>query len=119
MRFVQSDWFDALAGQQFDVIVANPPYVAADDPHLKQGDLRFEPAAALAAGTDGLDCIRLINAAAPQYLSGGGWLGFEHGYDQAARCRDLLTTSGFAAVFSRADLAGIARVSGGQWGTRS
>lgn len=119
LELLASDWFDALAGQQFDVIVANPPYVAADDPHLKQGDLRFEPAAALAAGSDGLDCIRLIIAAAPQYLSGGGWLAFEHGYDQAARCRSLLITSGFAAVFSRADLAGIARVSGGQWCTGS
>jgi release factor glutamine methyltransferase len=115
LELLESDWFDALAGQRFDVIVANPPYVAADDPHLKQGDLRFEPAAALAAGADGLDCIRLIIAAAPQYLSGGGWLVFEHGYDQAARGCGLLTASGFAAVFSRADLAGIERVSGGQW----
>jgi len=114
LELLESDWFGALAGRQFAVIVANPPYVAAGDPHLEQGDLRFEPAAALVAGADGLDCIRLIIASAPQYLSEGGWLAFEHGYDQAARCRELLTRAGFSEVFSRADLAGIERVSGGR-----
>jgi len=117
--FVHSDWFSALAGRKFDLIVANPPYVAASDPHLAQGDLRFEPPGALAAGPDGLDCVRLIIAAAPQYLSGGGWLAFEHGYDQAVRCRELLATAGFKEVFSRADLAGIERVSGGLWRVRA
>ena len=112
--FVHGDWFGALEGQRFDMIVANPPYVAERDPHLAQGDLRFEPRAALGGGTDGLACIRLIIAAAPQYLSGGGWLAFEHGYDQAARCRELLAAAGFREVFSRADLAGIERVSGGR-----
>jgi len=115
VSFVLSDWFSALAGRKFDLIVANPPYIAAGDPHLAQGDLRFEPPGALAAGADGLNCIRLIIASAPQYLSGGGWLAFEHGYDQAARCRELLAEAGFAEVFSRADLAGIERVSGGVW----
>lgn len=115
LRFVQSDWFSALAGQRFDLIVSNPPYVAAGDPHLAQSDLRFEPAAALAAGADGLDCIRLIVAAAPKYLSDGGWLAFEHGYDQSQRCRELLAGAGFTQIFSRRDLAGIERVSGGQW----
>ena len=111
-----SDWFGALAGRKFDLIVSNPPYVAGGDPHLAQGDLRFEPPGALAAGADGLDCVRLIIASAPQYLNGGGWLAFEHGYDQAARCRELLAKAGFEEVFSRADLAGIERVSGGVWG---
>lgn len=115
LELLESDWFGALAGQRFDAIVANPPYVAAGDLHLKQGDLRFEPATALAAGADGLDCIRLIVASAPQYLNHGGWLAFEHGYDQAARCRELLAQAGFSDVFSRTDLAGIERVSGGQW----
>ena len=115
VSFVLSDWFDALAGQRFDLIVANPPYVADRDPHLAQGDLRFEPRAALAGGADGLACIRLIIASAPQYLNDGGWLAFEHGYDQAARCRKLLAAAGFREVFSRADLAGIERVSGGLW----
>ena len=118
VSFVLSDWFGALAGRKFDLIVANPPYVAAGDPHLAQGDLRFEPQAALAAGADGLDCVRLIIGSAPQYLSGGGWLAFEHGYDQAARCRELLAEAGFGEVFSRADVAGIERISGGVWSGR-
>jgi release factor glutamine methyltransferase len=111
--FLASDWFSALAAQRFDCIVANPPYVADGDAHLAQGDLRFEPAGALAAGADGLDAIRRIVAAAPQYLQARGWLAIEHGYDQAARCRQLLQAAGFAQVFSRTDLAGIERISGG------
>jgi release factor glutamine methyltransferase len=114
LSFVQSDWFTALAGRRFDVIVANPPYVAAGDAHLHQGDLRFEPAAALVAGGDGLDCIRAIIASAPKYLNRGGALAVEHGYDQAARCRELLTAAGLVKVFSRTDLAGIERISGGR-----
>ncbi len=119
VSFVLSDWFSALVDREFDLIVANPPYVADRDPHLAQGDLRFEPRAALAGGADGLDCLRMIIASAPQYLSGGGWLAFEHGYDQAARCRELLAAAGFGEVFSRADLAGIERVSGGAWRARA
>ena len=90
VEFVQGTWFDGLAGRRFDLIVANPPYVARDDPHLQQGDLRFEPATALASGKDGLTDIRIIVAGAPAYLHAGGWLLFEHGYDQADICRDLL-----------------------------
>jgi release factor glutamine methyltransferase len=112
--FLHSDWFAALGTQRFDCIVSNPPYIAAGDAHLAQGDLRFEPARALASGTDGLDAIRLIVAQAPQYLQAGGWLAFEHGYDQAARCRQLLQAAGFTQVFSRRDLAGIERISGGR-----
>jgi release factor glutamine methyltransferase len=115
VQMAQSDWFAALGGRRFDLIVTNPPYVAAGDPHLAQGDLRFEPHSALAGGSDGLACIRLIVAAAPHYLASRGWLAFEHGYDQAARCRSLLEEAGYAACFSRRDLAGIERISGGQW----
>lgn len=113
VRFVRSDWFAALAGEEFDLIVSNPPYVAADDPHLRQGDLRFEPLSALASGADGLDDIRRIIAAAPAHLRSEGWLLLEHGYDQAAQVRELLTRAGFRRVFSAPDLAGIERVSGG------
>ena len=119
LEVTASDWFSALAGRKFDLIVANPPYVAAGDPHLAQGDLRFEPPGALAAGADGLGCVRSIIGSAPQYLSGGGWLAFEHGYDQAARCGELLAEAGFGEVFSRADVAGIERISGGVWNVRA
>jgi len=114
VEFVQAMWFDGLAGRRFDLIVSNPPYVAQDDPHLQQGDLRFEPAAALASGKDGLDDIRIIVAAAPGYLHAGGWLLFEHGYDQADASRDLLVNAGFGELISRADIAGLPRIAGGR-----
>jgi release factor glutamine methyltransferase len=114
VEFVASTWFAALGGRRFDVIVANPPYVAAGDPHLGQGDLRFEPRAALVGGSDGLDCIRHIVAYSRAHLAPGGWSIFEHGHDQAARCRALLRDAGYREVFSRHDLARIERVSGGR-----
>lgn len=113
VRFMQSDWFSTLIGRRFDLIVSNPPYIASDDIHLSQGDLRFEPLSALASGADGLDDIRRIISAAPQYLTSNGWLLLEHGYDQAGSVRDLLTQRGFMEVFSEKDLAGIERVTGG------
>jgi release factor glutamine methyltransferase len=114
LRFVQSDWFDALGEEAFDLIVANPPYVAAADPHLAAGDLRHEPAAALASGTDGLDALRRIIADAPAHLAPGGQLWLEHGYDQAAAVQELLLAAGLTAVEQHSDLAGIIRVSGGR-----
>jgi len=113
MTLKEGDWYSGLAGESFDVIVSNPPYIAQGDSHLQQGDLRFEPASALASGPDGLDDIRRIVADAPAHLKPGGWLLFEHGWDQAARCRELLAGAGFAQVGSAADLAGIERVSFG------
>lgn len=113
VEFIESDWFAALAGRRFDVIVANPPYVAEGDPHLAQGDLRFEPRAALVGGRNGLDCIRLIVARACTHLEPGGRLLFEHGYDQAGRCRGLLEAVGYREVTSHRDLAGVERVSEG------
>ncbi|MDH5534128.1 MAG: peptide chain release factor N(5)-glutamine methyltransferase [Betaproteobacteria bacterium] len=108
------DWFDPVRDERFAVIVANPPYVAAGDPHLMQGDLRFEPRAALAAGADGLDCIRAIVAAVPEHLDAGGLLALEHGYDQGDACRRLLKAAGFTRVATRRDVAGQERVTTGR-----
>ena len=114
-RFAESCWFSALAGQRFQLIVSNPPYIAAADPHLSQGDVRFEPSSALVAGSDGLDDIRLIIEQAPEHLLAGGWLLLEHGFDQAEAVRELLVQRGFATVESRRDLGGHQRISLGQW----
>lgn len=114
VRFLLSDWFAALNNEIFDIIVSNPPYIAADDPHLQQGDLRFEPVSALAAGADGLDCIRQIIRQASAHLKPEGWLLFEHGYDQAAKVVQLLGNAGFDSVTSVADLSGILRVTLGK-----
>ena len=114
VEFLQGDWFSALGGRRFDLIVANPPYVASDDPHLRLGDLRFEPRAALAAGRDGLTDLRRIVGAAPKHLRPGGWLLLEHGYAQAGACRDLLHDAGFAELVFRADIAGLPRIAGGR-----
>lgn len=109
------DWFQGLDARQFDVIVSNPPYVATGDAHLRDGDVRFEPPGALAAGPDGLDDLRQLCASAPDHLRPGGWLLLEHGYDQAETVRDLLEAAGLVAIDTWFDLAGQARVSGGQW----
>lgn len=112
--FIHSDWFEAFTAQKFNIIVSNPPYIAAGDPHLAGGDVRFEPISALVSGGDGLHDIRHIAAHAPDYLEPGGWLLLEHGYDQAAQVRELLQQAGFDVVFSACDLAGIERISGGR-----
>ena len=112
VHFVHSNWLAGVHGR-FDLIVSNPPYIRADDPHLAA--LRHEPLQALASGQDGLDDIRAIIAQAPAHLQPGGWLLLEHGYDQAQAVRDLLTQAGGQRVCSRHDLAGIERCSGAQW----
>jgi release factor glutamine methyltransferase len=112
--FIESDWLAAVPRGRFAVIVANPPYVAEDDPHLGQGDLRYEPPLALSSGGDGLDAVRAIVAAAPAYLAPGGALALEHGHDQAQAVHRLLRDAGFEAVASARDLAGIQRVSYGR-----
>ena len=111
---LHSDWYAALGDTRFDVIVSNPPYVSASDVHLQQGDLRFEPRTALAAGADGLRDLRQIIAQAPGHLGPGGWLLLEHGHDQAAACAQLLAAAGLKDLMVSPDLAGIARVSGGR-----
>ena len=105
-------WLAALDGERFDLIVSNPPYVAAGDPHLAQ--LRFEPADALVSGVDGLDAIREISKKAPRHLEAGGWLLLEHGLGQDAAVRQLLRTNGLEEVETWPDLAGIPRVTGGR-----
>ena len=114
VRFAEADWLGG-AETDLDLVVSNPPYVAAEDPHLAA--LRHEPLGALVSGADGLDDIRRIVEAAPAHLRDRGWLLIEHGYDQAASVRALLARRGFAEVQSRDDLAGIARCSGGIWRT--
>jgi release factor glutamine methyltransferase len=113
--FQRSNWFAALEKQRFSLIVSNPPYIAAGDPHLTQGDVRFEPETALVSGVDGLDDIRHIIVNGVLHLQPGGWLLLEHGYDQAARVRALLLQAGYVAVYSACDLSGTERVSGGQF----
>ncbi|SDV50413.1 [protein release factor]-glutamine N5-methyltransferase [Chitinasiproducens palmae] len=128
IEFRQGDWYAALtrepsatvAGgaptpQRFDMIVSNPPYIADGDPHLEQGDLRYEPQGALTDGADGLRALAAIIAGASDWLRDGGVLWLEHGYDQAAAVRALLDAQGFQAVASHRDLAGIERISGGRW----
>ena len=118
IRFCESDWYAALGDERFDLIVSNPPYVVEGDPHLQQNGLPFEPRTALTdgiTGGDGLACIRALIAGAPSHLRPAGWLLIEHGYDQVVQVRQGLQASGFAAVASWRDDAGIERVSGGQW----
>jgi len=108
-KFIASDWFERVPPVAFDVIVANPPYVADGDPHLGQDDLRFEPAIALKGGIDGLDAMRRIIAGASGYLKQDAWIAIEHGYDQADRVQALLCAAGFDELNTRRDLAGILR----------
>lgn len=114
VEFRQGVWCAPLAGEVFDLVVSNPPYVAAGDPHLHEGDLRFEPALALSPGTDGLSAIRTIASQAKAHLSAGGWLLFEHGVDQGAAVRGVLAGRGYLDVFTERDLEDRERVSGGR-----
>ncbi|AET90171.1 protein-(glutamine-N5) methyltransferase, release factor-specific [Burkholderia sp. YI23] len=114
VTFMQSDWTANIdPSLRFDVIVSNPPYIASDDPHLEQGDLRFEPRGALTDDADGLSAIRTIIETAPSLFANRGALWLEHGYDQAEAVRGLLNARGFTDVRSMRDLAGIERCSGG------
>jgi release factor glutamine methyltransferase len=113
LTFLAGSWYDTLdPSLRFDAIVSNPPYIANGDPHLDQGDLRFEPRGALTDGADGLTALRAIVTGASAHLAPGGVLWMEHGYDQAAAVRALLAAQGFADVHSQQDLAGIERISG-------
>lgn len=116
VRFLRSDWFAALRHERpFDMVVSNPPYLAAGDRHLREGDLRHEPVRALIAGRDGLDAIRTIVAAAPRHLAPDGWLLLEHGLTQGAAVRALMTAAGLAEVATGRDLEGRERVTAGRF----
>lgn len=111
----EGDWCTPLAGERFDLIVANPPYVATSDPHWRTGELRFEPPEALIAGADGLDALRTLIAKAPEHLLPEGWLLLEHGYDQGEATTALLRERGFIAVTDYRDVAGLSRCASGRW----
>jgi len=112
---IEGNWYAGLGVKKFDMIVSNPPYIAAADSHLETGDLRFEPRQALASGDDGLHDLRIIVAEAPAHLVEHGWLFLEHGYDQSAEVVELLRQHGFEQTRTLHDLAGLDRVSGGCW----
>lgn len=114
IEFIQSNWFDELGEQSFDLIVTNPPYIKEDDPHLKQGDVRFEPRSALTSGADGLDDIRTIVRDSQAYLTKNGALLIEHGYDQAEAVCDLLKSTNFTQVSDFKDYNDNPRVAIGQ-----
>ncbi len=114
VSFRQGDWLQPLHAETFDVIASNPPYIAIDDPHLKEGDLRYEPALALSCGSDGLDAIRRIVRAAPTHLESDGWLLLEHGWEQGDVVRQLFLSAGFVDVTTKRDLENRERVTLGR-----
>lgn len=113
IEFRHGDWLSPLASERFDIIVSNPPYIASADPHLTQGDLRHEPASALASGEDGLDAIRVIVRDAPAHLVTGGWLVLEHGWQQGDAVRAVLVDAGYVEVTTTPDLESRDRISSG------
>ena len=118
-RFLQSDWFSRIdTAQRFDLIVSNPPYIDTDDPHLLQGDLRFEPRAALVAANHGLADIAAITHAAPYFLQPDGWLLIEHGFEQGCAARAEFNKNAFADITTWCDDSGRERVTGGRWPAR-
>jgi len=114
VEFVQGETFDPFPGKKFNLVVSNPPYVPESDPHLAQGDVRFEPRSALAAGPEGIDVIRQIVEQAKDYLAPLGWLMIEHGYDQESAVEELFERAGFEEIECYRDLAGQPRVTIGQ-----
>ncbi len=114
VQFLLSDWFTALSGQRFDLIVSNPPYIDPIDSHLLQGDVRFEPASALVAAENGLADIRVITREAQNYLQPGGWLLLEHGWQQGAQVRNILSENNFGQIVTCQDYGGNDRVTLGK-----
>jgi len=115
VKFIQSDWFENIPEQPFDLIISNPPYIDGSDKHLSEGDVRFEPDTALIADEQGYGDIRRISSEAPRYLMDGGLLMFEHGYEQGAGVRRILEDNQFVGIETVKDLAGLDRVTLGRW----
>ncbi len=115
VSFLQSNWYKAVSGQRFDLLLANPPYIDGNDPHLARGDVRFEPRSALVSAHGGLADLDLLVTGAPAQLHDGGWLLLEHGFEQADAVRGMLLHAGFRQVSTRRDLAGQERITGGCW----
>ncbi len=115
ISFIHSNWFQNLTDESFDVIISNPPYVASNDAHLLSGDVRFEPIQALQAGIDGMDCLHSIIVTARDYLSNGGQLVLEHGYDQGQQVQQLLSENGYHGINTIHDLSGHHRGSAAIW----
>lgn len=115
IEFISSNWFSSLENQTFDAVISNPPYIAKNDVHLKQGDVRFEPQNALISGSSGMDDINKITSHAKNHLNDDGWLLLEHGYDQKELVLDCLNHSGFINITQKDDLSGNPRVTLGQY----
>ena len=115
VTLLQSDWYQAVTGVRFDALLANPPYIDCDDPHLTRDDVRFEPRAALISGQSGLADLQQLVAGAPAQLRDGGWLLLEHGFEQGHAVRAMLRAAGFDSVDTRRDVAGQERITGGCW----
>ena len=115
VRFLRSDWYQALDGRAFHLLLGNPPYIDAADAHLERGDVRFEPRSALVAPEKGLADLARLVAGAPPHLHPGAWLLLEHGYTQGPAVRGLFLETGFKAIATRRDLAGHERVTGAVW----
>jgi len=114
VEFIEADWFDGIPAIRFDLVASNPPYVEADDPHLREGDVRFEPRSALTPGGDGLAALRIVTGGARAFLAPGGTLVVEHGHDQSDAVRALFFGAGFTDIVTVRDLAGIPRVVAGR-----
>ena len=114
ITFIHSNWFENIDQQDFDVIVSNPPYIASDDPHLSQGDVRFEPQSALSSGEKGMDDIEHLCAHAKNHLSKNGWLIVEHGYNQERLVADCFTKNGYSEITQKMDLSGHVRMTAGK-----
>lgn len=115
VAFMHSNWFSAVAAQQFDLIVSNPPYIEEENRYLKLGDVRFEPSSALTAGHDGLEDIRHIVAQSRRYLSGNGWLVIEHGYQQGAAVTEIFKENAYNNICTHDDLNGLPRITFGSF----